>query len=210
MNLFASGTGGRATYGANDLAASVRSVVEESAVTYTLAFYPRDVKLDGGYHSLDVKVARRGVDVRHRKGYYASAEKGPPEKELAQSIKDAFASDLEATGIGLSAIAAALEEAPGLYRVDVTINLNELHVEQQGGSWVANIDFATRFEDDAAGSQEHIVIRLAQDSFLAAMENGFTIPRLVDVGEASGKFRIAIQDRATGKIGSVRVPLGGK
>jgi VWFA-related protein len=66
MNLFAGGTGGRAFYVINDLAAAVKTAVDDSEVTYALGFYPGDIKLDGSYHSLSVKVARPGMDVRHR------------------------------------------------------------------------------------------------------------------------------------------------
>jgi hypothetical protein len=61
MNLFASGTGGRAIYGNNDLAAALKTVMEDDAVVYTLGFYPSEQKMDGSYQSLSIKVARKGV-----------------------------------------------------------------------------------------------------------------------------------------------------
>ena len=42
----------------NDLSAAIKTAVEDSEVTYALGFYPVDIKLDGSYHSLSVKVAR--------------------------------------------------------------------------------------------------------------------------------------------------------
>jgi hypothetical protein len=47
MNLFAGGTGGRAFYVVNDVAAAIKTAVEDSEVTYALGFYPGDIKLDG-------------------------------------------------------------------------------------------------------------------------------------------------------------------
>ena len=72
MNLFAGGTGGRAFYAITDLASAIQTAVADSEVTYALGFYPVDIKLDGSYHSLSVKVARKNVDLRHRKGYFAT------------------------------------------------------------------------------------------------------------------------------------------
>jgi VWFA-related protein len=66
MNLFAGGTGGRAFYMINDVATAIKTAVEDSEVTYALGFYPVDIKLDGSYHSLSLKVARHGSDLRHR------------------------------------------------------------------------------------------------------------------------------------------------
>ena len=55
MNLFAGGTGGRAFYVINDIATAIKTAVEDSEVTYSLGFYPGDIKLDGSYHSLSVR-----------------------------------------------------------------------------------------------------------------------------------------------------------
>jgi len=75
MNLFAGGTGGRAFYVINDIAAAIKTAVEDTEITYSLGFYPGDIKLDGSYHSLSVKVARKGMDLRARKGYFATFKK---------------------------------------------------------------------------------------------------------------------------------------
>ena len=63
MNLFAGGTGGRAFYMISDVAKAVKTAVEDSEITYALIL-SGDIKLDGSYHSLSVKVARKGVDLR--------------------------------------------------------------------------------------------------------------------------------------------------
>ena len=58
----------------------MKTAVEDSEVTYALGFYPVDIKLDGSYHSLSVKVARKGMDLRYRKGYYATDLKSADRK----------------------------------------------------------------------------------------------------------------------------------
>ncbi|HVY91756.1 MAG TPA: VWA domain-containing protein, partial [Bryobacteraceae bacterium] len=54
-----------------DLRTALQRVFEDSRTSYTLGFYP--AALDGTYHDLRVKVARRGVDVLSRQGYLADA-----------------------------------------------------------------------------------------------------------------------------------------
>ena len=101
MNLFAGKTGGRAFYVMNDLEPAIRTIVDDDQVTYMLGFYPADVKLDGSFHPISVKVARSGVDVRYRKGYFATDSKPPTEKQRSGALEEAFLNPLEATGIGL-------------------------------------------------------------------------------------------------------------
>jgi VWFA-related protein len=46
-------------------------VESELRAVYALAYYPRDQKLDGAWHSVEIKVQRRGARVRSRDGYIA-------------------------------------------------------------------------------------------------------------------------------------------
>ena len=52
---------------------SVRPILDESSAYYLLGFQTSDVKPDGRFHLITVKVNRPDVQVRTRKGYYADA-----------------------------------------------------------------------------------------------------------------------------------------
>jgi VWFA-related protein len=209
MNLFAGGTGGRAFYVINDIAAAIKTAVEDSEVTYALGFYPGDIKLDGSYHSLSVKVARKGMDLRHRKGYYATDLKQPTEKQGDESLQEIFATPLEATGIGMTARLDPYLRQPGVYQLTMTFNLQELHLEREKNNWVALIKFATYFPaaKKPNGSDESIKITLTEPRLRETLAKGYTLQRLMIVGNRKGDMRLAIQDRVTGAAGSVRLPL---
>ncbi len=64
-------TGGRAIMNTNAPEASVRPILDESSAYYLLAFQTADIKRDGRFHPITVKVNRPDVQVRTRKGYYA-------------------------------------------------------------------------------------------------------------------------------------------
>jgi VWFA-related protein len=211
MNLFAGGTGGRAFYVINDVAAAIKTAVEDSEVTYALGFYPVDIKLDGSYHALSVKVARHGVDLRHRKGYYATDLKQPTEKQTEQSLQELFATPLEATAIGM---AARLDPSPrqaGVFHLTMTFNLQELHLDREKNNWVALIRFATYYPaaQKPNGSEESIKITLTEQRLRESLANGYTMQRLVFAGNRTGDLRLAIQDRVTGASGSVKLSLAG-
>ena len=189
MNLFAGGTGGRAFYVINDLAAAMKTAVEDSEVTYALGFYPVDIKLDGSYHSLSVKVARKGVDLRHRKGYYATDLKQPTEKQSEQSLEEIFATPLEATGIGMIARLDPDLRQAGVYQLTMTFNLQELHLEREKNNWVALIKLATYFPAAAKpnGTEESIKITLTEQRLRETLANGYTLQRIVIAGEPEGR-----------------------
>jgi VWFA-related protein len=209
MNLFAGGTGGRAFYVINDVTAAIKTAIEDSEVTYALGFYPGDIKLDGSYHSLSVKVARKGVDLRYRKGYFATDLRPATEKENQRAIQDVFATPLESTDIGMSARLDPYVRQAGVYQLTITFNLQELHLEREKDYWVGLIRLATYYPAASKpnGTEESIKITLTEKRLRESLANGYTIQQLVIAGDRKGDLRVAIEDRATGAAGSVKLPL---
>ena len=209
MNLFAGGTGGRAFYVISDVAKAIKTAVEDTEITYALGFYPGDIKLDGSYHSLSVKVARKGVDLRARKGYFATDQKQPTEKQTIESLRDIFATPLEATGIGMVARLDPHPRQAGVQTLTLTFNLQELHLEKEKNNWVGLIHLATYFPSAAKpnGSEESIKLTLTEQRLKESLANGYTMQRLVIVGNRKGDLRLAVQDRVTGAAGSVKLAL---
>jgi VWFA-related protein len=69
---FAHRTGGEAFYLSNDLTASMRSALEDMAVSYTLGFHmPEGAR--PGLHELTVRASRPGLKLRYREAYDPAA-----------------------------------------------------------------------------------------------------------------------------------------
>lgn len=67
----ADGTGGTFIHNSNDLEGGLRRLTAGPEYLYLLEIPMTDVKADGTYHSLKVKVDRRGAEVQARQGYMA-------------------------------------------------------------------------------------------------------------------------------------------
>ena len=211
MNLFAGGTGGQAFYMINDVAGAIKTAVEDSEVTYALGFYPVDIKLDGSYHSLSVRVDRKSVNLRYRKGYYATDLMHPTERQRKESLDDVFETPLEATEIGMTASLEPYARQAGVFQVTMNFNLQELHLERERNNWVALIQLATYFPAAAKpnGTEESIKLTLTERRLREALANGYTLQRMMIVGDRKGAMRLAIQDQVTGAAGSVKLQLAG-
>ncbi len=98
---------------------------------------------------------------------------------------------------------------PGVYKLALTLGANELHLEHVKNRWVGDIDFGTHYSLalDFKGSYETIRISLTEDRLRQTLKDGFVLRRDVYVG-GSGEFRVVVQDRSTGTIGSIRIPIG--
>ena len=209
MNFLAQGTGGRATYADNDVQGAMRRVFDDFEVSYTIGFYPVDEKLDGSYHSLNIKVNRRGVDLRHRKGYFASDVKVATEQEGRYIINRTMQNELDATGIGLMGIPSVVKNQQGFYVVDLVIDAHDLLFKQQGDLWVAEIAYATYFSKTPklVGTVDTLAVKLTEGRLKEVLMNGYALSRAIFAGEEEGRLRVVIEDRATGKVGSVWIPI---
>jgi hypothetical protein len=99
---------------------------------------------------------------------------------------------------------------PGFYNLAVTLNINELHLEHPKNRWIGLIDFGTHFSLalDFKGTYEGILISLTEDRLRETLRDGFVMRRQIDSGGQRGELRVVVQDRSTGSIGSIRVPIG--
>lgn len=212
LNTVAAGTGGQAFYATNDLEGAIRQAVDDAEVTYTLGFYAPQEMLDGTFHNLRVKVARSGVDVRHRKGYFASIDAAPTEKQRVDGLKQLFVNSLDATAIGLTASAADDPSHPGIYRMELVVDVHDLHLEEMESAWVGSIavGFSPEWAKPPGFTVITIPIRLANYQLKGALENGFVIQQPIDTSGVTGRMRVVVQDQSTGEAGSVWVPLGTK
>jgi VWFA-related protein len=70
MAELADGTGGTYFHNSNDLTAGLRELTQAPQYVYLLELSLDDVKLNGSYHRLKVKVDRKGVELQARRGYF--------------------------------------------------------------------------------------------------------------------------------------------
>jgi VWFA-related protein len=71
MAELADGTGGTYFHNSNDLAGGFHKLTQAPEYLYLLEFTPQDVKQDGSYHRLKVKVTEDGLKLQARRGYFA-------------------------------------------------------------------------------------------------------------------------------------------
>jgi VWFA-related protein len=87
-------TGGQAIHNTNDLLAGLTSVSAPPGVYYTLAFAPSDLKPNGKFHTLHVKLTeKRGLMVDARHGYFAPRQALSAQQVVDEQIKDAAYSE---------------------------------------------------------------------------------------------------------------------
>ena len=72
LAVLADGTGGTFFHNSNDLGAGFQALTSVPEVVYLLELPLDNIKADGSFHRLKVKVDRSGLQLDARLGYYLS------------------------------------------------------------------------------------------------------------------------------------------
>ena len=79
MSAMAEATGGHAFYNTNGLTQAVATAIDDGSNFYTLTYTPANPVRDGKFRKIKVQLARQGLNLSYRHGYYADdPDKGPP------------------------------------------------------------------------------------------------------------------------------------
>jgi VWFA-related protein len=96
LRVLAANTDGRAIVNRNDLATGMKQIIRDSSGYYLLGYNSAAAPTDGRFHEIKVRVTRKGVDVRARKGYWAytaadaARASAPPKPEAPSAVTDAL------------------------------------------------------------------------------------------------------------------------
>jgi len=205
-------TGGRAFYNTNDLSGAIHLALGDSAVTYTLGFYPESNTLDGKFHDLKVDVRHEGVEVRYRKGYFAFKDTRASKTQNLSNLLTAFESPLQSASIPLEAMVERVNRPkPNSLRIQWTVDIHNLQLAREGDlrTGAINVFF---IQQDSAGTeldraQHAFDIRLAKDNFEAYSKSGMIFHSVVQPKEGLTTLRIVLADRSNAAVGSLIISL---
>jgi VWFA-related protein len=205
-------SGGLAINHTNDLAGAIRRVVDDSADTYILGYYPDHNKWNGEFREIKVKVSRPGVEVLARKGYYAVADTASAPEIAVEKLTDAMKSPLESTELGFDVQADGVIAADARQiKVKVTLDANQLRFQQQGEQWTDTLS-ETWAEFNSFGQQvgeisKKIDLSHNADDYKKLLHDGFTYSKTLVLAKDAAEVRLVLRDEGNGAIGSVIIPL---
>ncbi len=205
-------SGGHAINRTNDLAGAIRRVVDDSADTYILGYYPDHNKWNGEFREINVKVNRPGVEVHSRKGYYAVADTASVPEIAAEKLTDAMKSPLESTELGFDVQAdGVIVSGARQIKVKITLDANQLRFQQQGEQWSDTLS-ETWAEFNSFGQQVGEISKTIElshnaDDYKKLLHDGFTYSKTLALAKDAAEVRLVLRDEGNGTIGSVIIPL---
>jgi VWFA-related protein len=210
MEALAHGTGGQAFYDTNDIFGSIRRAIDDSAVTYSLGYYPADIKWDGKYHEVKVEVQGSSLKVRARKGYFALPEPQMTPELRRFVIAEVARNPLEATGIGVTATVHQVAATRTL-KTSVLFDLRNITMQQKDGRYEGAVDVVMLDLNDqnkildAIDQTYHL--HLTPDVYARLLKEGASVTKDLTIAPSAVQLRVVVRDANTGTMGTLRVPM---
>ncbi|HZF12909.1 MAG TPA: VWA domain-containing protein [Thermoanaerobaculia bacterium] len=198
-------TGGELFKDANNLRGQLDRVLSRTSVTYLLTFQRSDLKLDGAYHRLRVKVRTPGARVSYRTGYYAPRpfkELDPLERNLLAA--DGIASAAPRHDLDLSLLVTSFRANKDRAYVPVIIEAGgkSLLAGQHGDKM--NVEFYT-YVTDARGEMKDFFTQMVGFDLTkgrqAMEETGVKYYGHLELPPGQYRVRVLVRNAETGRTG---------
>ena len=122
MASLSSDTGGKAFFDSNDFSGAFSRIQNDTSAYYVLGFHSTDLRRDGRYRRLSIKVDRSDVKLEYRPGYYAPADYQHATKdERERQLEEELASDLPATDMAVYMQALYFRLAENRFYVPISL-----------------------------------------------------------------------------------------
>jgi VWFA-related protein len=218
LSLVAEGTGGTAFLNNNDLLEGFRRTSSPPEFTYIIGFSPENLKLDGKFHNLKVKLKNSaGMTIQARRGYFAPKHATDPADQAKQDVDDALFSRQEISDFPLAINTQISKGANNLSKLTVVMQvglksfhfykadgLNKDHLTLVAGLFDQNGNYITGTESNVDMKYKDEVLEARVNAGLAVKTN------FDDVKPGSYLIRLVARDSEGQKIattnGTIEVP----
>jgi VWFA-related protein len=210
MELMSSTTGGRYLYNTNDLMEGFKKAASDLEGSYTLGFYVSD-EPDGKWHNLKAGVKRSGVNVRHRKGYFAEAIAVTPTLWTNDMAMAVIANPIGSSGVQLTASCGpAADGEAGTLQVSLRIEAGSLRFHADGQEFQARIQviFAERAPNGGTRlTTDAPTVKIPVPNWESVQREGLRYEHRWKPAQDAVTLRVVVRDMISGQYGTLDVPL---
>ncbi len=239
MKLVAADTGGEAFYNTNAVGKAVEEAIADGENYYTLGYAPPEMKDDGAYHTITVRMEEGKYELAYRRGYFAvdpnetgqetqmlspiteAMEHGvPPLSQVIFMARVLPAGDPELHGLQPTPGPAGkpadpLQPPVTRYFVDYSIDPHSLALKDlSNGMQQAELE-VTQAVYDPEGKRLNFTDAGLEVTLTAAqmahdMQAGMRVRQEIDVPAGPVWLRLGVRDATSGRIGTLELGLNEK
>jgi VWFA-related protein len=217
LGQLADGTGGTFFHNRNDVDEGMREAGAAPALAYVLGFSPQNLKVDGRYHTIDVKLANKlKYKLQARHGYFAPKTLTDPIEAAKQEVLQALYSQDEITDLSADLHTQFFKKDSTMARLAVLthLELKGIRFRKAEGRNRNDVTVATAIFDEngnfVTGGEKIVEMRLLDATYDKLSHSGITVKSSFDVKPGTYLVRQVVRDaegsQMAAKNGAVVIP----
>lgn len=209
-------TGGRTFFDLGDLSDAFPKIEGENSGYYLIGYnLPADVKRDGSWHAVRVKVNAPGAHVRYRNGYYAPRDFQHLAKEdRDQQLDDAMNSENPEVDLPIAVETGMFRVSDRQIYVPISAKLSSTALDwaKKHNRREAAFDFAAQVravpsEQIVAGLRDTITVHLDEEQYQQVSRSALVYQGGVVLAPGNYRLKFLAREDESGKIGTFEQPL---
>jgi len=218
LSDFAYGTGGMFFHNSNDLKHGLELEGLAPDISYVLGFSPQIQKMDGRYHELNVKLAKKTkYSIQARRGYFAPKKVDDPAELAKQEIQEAIFSQEEISDLPLDLQTQYFKGDAADARLSVVsrVGLKNVHFRKADGRSWNDLTLATAIFDEngnfVTGGEKTVKMQLLDRTYEKLTQTGLTVKTSFAVKPGRYLVRQVVRDsegsQMAARNGAVEIPF---
>jgi VWFA-related protein len=209
-------TGGKAFFDLGDLSDAFPKIQQDNSGYYLVGYnLPPDIKRDGRWRAVRVKVNAPGAHVRYRNGYYAPRDFQHLEKEdREQQLADAMRSEDPEVDLPIAVETSMFRLSDQQVYVPISAKLSSTALDwaQKHDRHTAAFDFAAEVLAEPSGQsvaqlRDTITVQLDEQRFQQVNRSNLVYQGGVVLAPGSYRLKFLARENESGKIGTFEQAL---
>lgn len=215
LRELAEATGGTFYHNSNNLGAGFRQLAGTPEYSYLLGFSPPNLKLDGSFHTLKVKIAGQKYDIQARNGYFAPKKAINAAEQTRRDVEEAVFSQEQWRDIPVQLHTEFFKssEQDATLSVLARLDARPLHFHKVDGRNRNDVTVISALFDHNGkfirGTERVLEMRLKDESLGSKLISGLTVKSSFEVKPGSYLVRLVVCDdngRMAAQSDAVEIP----
>lgn len=210
LNYAAESTGGIFVENTNDLEAGLARIASLHETSYVLGFVPTDLKFNGQFHTLKVKLVKEShFVIQARRGYFAPRQAEDAATAAKQEVEEAIFSRENLTGLPMEVQTQLLKRDAQTASVSIVVRTDVRGVQfrKENGRNLDNFSLLVAiFDRDGnyvTSKEETVNLRLSDTWLDQVMSGGLPVTVKLDLKPGSYVVRTVVRESNAQKLGAI-------
>ena len=207
-------TGGRAFTDSNDLSLAMKQAQADTNIYYVLGYFSTNSKEDGKYRKIRVEIAKPGIKIAHRPGYFAAKDFAQLTKEERDlQLQQAMSLDRPFVDVPLILEVDYFRSDDKTTLVPISMELHGegLKFEEKGTNREGKFEFVAQATDTkgkvASVARDSVQLRLPAERAEKIKAGGIFYSTGFQLRPGEYKLKFLVRDNVTGKLGTFEQPI---